>query len=571
MAPLSLEGAPSAVLRVLSSVTFLALCSLTFLYLLSIAIYRLYFHPLARYPGPLFGRLTQAYDVYHAYRGSKHINFLHLHEEYGTVVRYSPNSLSINDPAAMRAIYGHGANVQKSPGFYFGFRAAPTAISTLLATEKAHHARKRRIMGQAFSENAMRGLETYVLENVNVFMSRIETGVEIAKARGARWSEKMDMGKWNNYLVFDIMGDLVFGKSFGTLGERPENRKAIRLLGRAARRNYTVAAMPTLYKTGMEKYIPPFRGLWLDRLQYLAFGKGQVMQRMADKSFGETGRKDIFSYLLTAKDPESGIGMPKGELFMEGNTLIVAGSDTSSTTLSATLFYLLQNTSCLERLTKEIRATFERENEIQMGSKMQSCAYMRACIDEAMRMSPAVPGLLPRLVLPGGLHIPALDLELPAGIDVGVCTYAIHHHEEYVADPFVYSPERWLAAGQPASRPGVHRSDSGVSLSEEQKSNFNAKPANTHLGAREALHSIFAPFSLGNRACLGKPLVYMELSIALARLVYRYDMRIVQTESRERSVRQDLKHGRRKEGEYHVRDWFLSANEGPVVEFAARQ
>lgn len=561
MASPVLDGALSAMSHIFSSITFLALCGLTLLYITSVAIYRLYFHPLAKYPGPLFGRLTQAYDVYHAYRGSKHINFLHLHEKYGTVVRYSPNSLSINDSAALKAIYGHGANVQKAPGFYFGFRAAPTAISTLLATEKAHHARKRRIMGQAFSDHAMRGLEEYVLENVNVFMSRIETGVEIAKARGVRWSEKMDMGKWNNYLVFDIMGDLVFGKSFGTLGEKPENRHAIHLLGRAARRNYTVAAMPALYRTGLEKYIPPFRGLWKDRAKYLAFGKGQVMQRMADKSFGETGRKDIFSYLLTAKDPESGVRMPKGELFMEGNTLIVAGSDTSSTTLSATLFYLLQNPSCLQRLTKEIRETFSHEDEIQMGTKMQSCAYLRACIDEAMRMSPAVPGLLPRLILPGGLHIPALDLSLPAGIDVGVCTYAIHHHKDYVAEPFAYTPERWLAPRKASTGVEIHRSDSGISLSEAPQ---ELKPA-------EALHSVFAPFSLGNRACLGKPLVYMELSIALARLAYRHDMRIVPTESGDRGVRRDVKMGRRKEGEYHVRDWFLSANEGPVVEFAARE
>jgi len=569
MASLHLEGAFSAISRVLGSITFLALCSLTFSYLLSIATYRLYFHPLAEHPGPLLGRLTQAYDVYHAYHGSKHINFLNLHEKYGTVVRYSPNSLSINDPAALRAIYGHGANVQKAPGFYFGFRAAPTAISTLLATEKAHHARKRRIMGQAFSDNAMRGLETYVLENINVFMSHIESGVEIAKARGARWSEKIDMGKLNNYLVFDIMGDLVFGKSFGTLGEKPENRKAIHLLGRAARRNYTVAAMPFLYKTGIERYLPLFRGLWLDRSKYLAFGKGQVMQRMTDKSFGETGRKDIFSYLLTAKDPESGIGMPKGELFMEGNTLIVAGSDTSSTTLSATLFYLLQHPSCLQRLTEEIRAAFCNEDEIQTGSKMQACTYLRACIDEAMRMSPAVPGLLPRLVLPGGLHIPALDLEIPAGIDVGVCTYAIHHHKDYVAEPFVYNPDRWLTPSMIVSRPEVHRSDSGVSLSEERAADEKTTGLQQHQ-AKEALHSVFAPFSLGNRACLGKPLVYMELSIALARLLYRYDMRIVRAESSDPGVRQDLKSGKRKKGDYHVRDWFLSANEGPVVEFAAR-
>ena len=98
-------------------------------------LHRLYFHPLKSHPGPLFARLTPLPDLYHAYRGDKHIHFLHVHAKYGPVVRFAPNSLSINDPAALRAIYGHGANVQKSEAFYHAFRAHPAAISTLLANE----------------------------------------------------------------------------------------------------------------------------------------------------------------------------------------------------------------------------------------------------------------------------------------------------------------------------------------------------------------------------------------------------------------------------------------------------
>ena len=136
----------------------LAVPTLVLIFLLTASLHRLYFHPLSKYPGPLFARLTPLPDLYHAYRGDKHIHFFHLHNKYGPVLRFAPNSLSINDPVALRAIYGHGANVQKSETFYHAFRAHPAAISTLLATEKAHHARKRRIMGQAFSDGAMRDL-----------------------------------------------------------------------------------------------------------------------------------------------------------------------------------------------------------------------------------------------------------------------------------------------------------------------------------------------------------------------------------------------------------------------------
>lgn len=180
----------------------LAVTSLVLVFLLTASLYRLYFHPLSKHPGPLLARLTPLPDLYHAYRGDKHIHFFQLHIKYGPVVRFAPNSLSINDPAALRAIYGHGANVQKSETFYHAFRAHPAAISTLLATEKVHHARKRRIMGQAFSDGAMRDLEQYVLKNVRLWETEVGRRVESAKEEGKTWSAGVDMGKWCNYLVF---------------------------------------------------------------------------------------------------------------------------------------------------------------------------------------------------------------------------------------------------------------------------------------------------------------------------------------------------------------------------------
>jgi hypothetical protein len=198
-----------------TSLTILALLpTLLAIYILTTAFYNLYLHPLSSHPGPLLGRLTKLSDVYHAYRGDKHIHLYNLHARYGPVVRFSPNSLSINDPKALRAIYGHGANVHKSETFYHAFRAHPAAVSTLLATERVQHARKRRIMGQAFSEGAMRGMEGYVLENVEVWLKGVEERVEAARVDGRRWSERIDMGKWNNYLVF---GEWRMTRSWGVV------------------------------------------------------------------------------------------------------------------------------------------------------------------------------------------------------------------------------------------------------------------------------------------------------------------------------------------------------------------
>ena len=170
-----------------------------------------------------------------------------------------------------------------------------------------------------------------------------------------------------------------------------------------------------------------------------------------------------------------------------------------------------------------------------MGPQMHSCVWLRACIDEAMRMSPAVPGLLPREALKEGLMIPSMDMWLPKGVNVGVPIYAIHHHGDYVIDPFTYDPSRWLQEG--------------------------------HSQEKELLHAVFNPFSLGHRACLGKPLVYMELSIAVARLVFEFDMRLSRDQHHEAFVTREINEGKRHEHEYQIQDWFLSNNFGPWVEF----
>lgn len=229
---------------------------------------------------------------------------------------------------------------------------------------------------------------------------------------------------------------------------------------------------------------------------------------------------------------------------MEGNTLIVAGSDTSSTTMAAALYYLIHNPSTLHRLEDEIRGAFSRAEDIYMGSKLQHCSYLRACLDETMRMSPAVAGLLPREILEGGVDIPSMGLHLPTGVEVGVPIYAIHHNADYVAELFKFDPGLWL--------------DQDDDKSPEYRQ------------SKEALHVIFCPFSLGQRSCLGKPLVYMELSITIARLVWEYDMRLAPEQYRSKEIEREVRRGERNASEYQFQDWFLSNNESVMVEFRAR-
>jgi cytochrome P450 len=124
-----------------------------------------------------------------------------------------------------------------------------------------------------------------------------------------------------------------------------------------------------------------------------------------------------------------------------------AGGDTTATALAGCFFYLSRNPESYKRLTTEIRSAFASAAEIRGGPKLAGCAYLRACIDEALRMASPVPTTLWREQDPADDGSRPLVVDghvIPRGTLVGVNIYSLHHNDEYFPDPFTFRPERWL-------------------------------------------------------------------------------------------------------------------------------
>lgn len=212
------------------------------------------------------------------------------------------------------------------------------------------------------------------------------------------------------------------------------------------------------------------------------------------------------------------------------------GSDTTATAFAATIFYLIHNPARLAELVAEVRAIFVDVEQIRSGPQLNGCVYLRACIDEALRLSPPALGLLPREALVGGIDID--NHHFPAGTVVGTPIYTLHHNEDYYTSPFTYNPSRWIVDPN--------------------------KPA---MAADVALaRSAFCSFSVGPRSCVGKGFAYMELMLGLARLVWMYDMRL-SPGSNVGEGDPEWEWGRRRRGEYQLKDTFAAIRDGPLVEF----
>lgn len=65
---------------------------------------------------------------------------------------------------------------------------------------------------------------------------------------------------------------------------------------------------------------------------------------------------------------------------------MVAGSDTTSTALASTMYYLIRSPECLARAAKEVRSAFQSDSDIVHGTQLSQCVYLRSCIDEGERL-----------------------------------------------------------------------------------------------------------------------------------------------------------------------------------------
>lgn len=133
--------------------------------------------------------------------------------------------------------------------------------------------------------------------------------------------------------------------------------------------------------------------------------------------------------------------MTVDEMYAAAQVLIVAGSETTATGLTAATYLLCENPHTLARLTAEIRDAFEDEDGITIQSTA-GLSYLNAVIEEALRLGPPGPGTFPRVVPDGGRTV--CGSFVPAGYSVGVHHLSINRSPAHFREHDGFHPERWL-------------------------------------------------------------------------------------------------------------------------------
>lgn len=244
----------------------------------------------------------------------------------------------------------------------------------------------------------------------------------------------------------------------------------------------------------LSKLSPKWREVWRKGEPWGDVVYYQAATRLQRYLAGEN-LDDFFSSLMEDKNGNSN-NLEWGEVVAEVGAIINAGADTTSIALTNALELLLRT------LREEVDSVIDEDEIIAPYDKVKSLPFLRACLDEGLRISPPTSAGLPRRTPPEGAEI--LGQWIPGDTSVWMTIYAAHRDPDIFPEPEEYRPERWMDSE-----------------------------------ARKRMEPYFMPFSAGARSCLGRNITYLEQMVVLASIVKRYELALVspdfQLERREAS------------------------------------
>jgi cytochrome P450 len=303
-----------------------------------------------------------------------------LHARYGEVVRVAPNELSFANPAAWDDIYSNadGANSEafkRSEIWHGNLEPGPSSVLTTIDFKA--HGRIRRFMDPAFSEKAALQQEPIMQDYVNILLNKL-------RDRSSSSGETtVNIVEWINFTLFDIIGDLCFGESFGCL-EKCKYEPWMDQMAASIKLNYlsiNIRHFPiinSMLQPLARFLIPP--EMMKQHKDYRDRATAKLDRRLNSPTAAD--RQDIVTQILKSESHTE--GLTPGEVLLNLMQFINAASETTATVLTGVINLLLQNPTSLAKLEKEVRQV-SPASDLTL-SALKQFPYVNAVLQEGLRM-----------------------------------------------------------------------------------------------------------------------------------------------------------------------------------------
>ncbi|KZL87543.1 cytochrome p450 oxidoreductase [Colletotrichum incanum] len=473
-------------------------------------------HPLSKIPGPKLAAASYLYEFWFDFvkKGRYTHEIRRMHEVYGPIVRINPDELHCNDPNFTDEIYA--INGRKRDKHAHQLKNLPAIQLAAHAGTVDHdlHRKRRGAMNKFFSRVQMFKLEPKVHALAQRLCDKL--------LAGARDPDKVvPLTEAYSCFTSDVVSEYCFGEAFGFLKQEdwtPNFRDAVygQLNHMFIFKFFPWLKGILLVGPWFKDYLPKDTAMLIDTINRDI--PRHVEQARERKRSGSGDGKDtnVFAELFDSDLPPE--EKTTKRLTAEGVVVMVAGTETTSFTLTVITFYLLTKPEILEKLTQELRTVVEDPEHLPSWLTLEALPYFSAVISEGLRLAPGVASRTSRVATeedlvyrgkwtPKGSETEVeLSYLIPRGYAMGMSAMVNHFNESYFPDSNEFIPERWMV--------------------QDRKQ-------------RRELDKAFIAFSKGTRKCLGMSLAYAELHLALAAVILRVVPRMQLYDTTKREIEYD--------------------------------
>ncbi|KAI0351948.1 cytochrome P450 [Trametes cingulata] len=440
--------------------------------------------------------------------------------QYGSIVRvkapFGEDMLWISDPKALQYIY-------QTSGYNFPKQPERRILSRLIGdtgltwAEGDVHKRQRKVMLPAFGtpeSKALLPVFRHYAEQVTLKWKDLLTG-------HPEPSIKLNIHEYVAPATLEAIGEAAFDYKLGVLDDEASE------LGKAySNLVATIFSAPSKKKIFMQNiahYVPmriqeflydhlPGKGLDKARFNRNAAHKvaNQLLDMKTEALMMGKGNRDVMSILANASESEA-TRLSHQEIVSQMRTILLAGQETTSNTLSWAFMELAKQPHIQTRLRKEVhameRTIRERGDADFTVADFEAMPYLQAVLKEILRFYPAVPHTYRQ-----SLHDDVLPLSKPittrsgkvihevpirAGLRLilSVCAYN-REKDVWGEDAHLFNPDRWLDSSK-AKR-----------------------------GTAVGVYSNLLTFAGGVRSCIGWRFAIYELQAFLTELVSNFQFEL---------------------------------------------
>lgn len=336
------------------------------LYNAGLAIYRLYLHPLAKFPGPKVAAASYWYQFYHDVVCHRRLiwSIQDLHAQYGPIVRFSPNEVHIQDADFYNEIYNNKLKLSKPEGWNVS-----ASNATVAAVGHERHRVLRSALSPFFSKRNIAYNEGQIKNKVDRLIKRL------TECKANNEIVRMDVAYMA--LTMDIITTFAYNIDDKSLNAPDFNVRWLDGIEGTLSTFNILHLFPWIFPfikalpLGVVQIINPALALMVE----FQIGVNKLVNDvLAKNAAGKRVEGTIFQAILDSDlDPKDKRGVRLEE---EGNVVVGAGAETTARTLAIITFFLFSDRTKLEKLRNEIKAIKLDEDGFYALAELEQLPYL---------------------------------------------------------------------------------------------------------------------------------------------------------------------------------------------------